>query len=271
MPQEGLAAQKTPHTEPTADAEATWLWFGRVRWLAVLGGLLAGLLAFAGGEATYQIIPIENVAKDLMGTKVFQPNPETRSVGLMKNGAVAFGLLGLCLGGCLGLAGGLARRSTSGAIAGTLLGAVLGMALGAGVSLASLRWFVNERLLHAEYSLHLSLGMHGLIWGSVGAAAGLAFAVGLGKPRLCLPSLIAGFLGALLGAIAFDLIGAACFYDAECDEPISITWVTRLMARLLVTLGAALTVVLFLPEPRALGDAHPSVDAAPTPAPEPTS
>ncbi len=121
-------------------------------------------------------------------------------------------------------------------------------------------------LQYSEYDLMISLGMHGLIWGSVGAAAGLAFAVGLGKPRLCLPSLIAGFLGALLGAIAFDLIGAAYFFNAECDEPISNTWVTRLMARMLVTVGAALTVVLFLPEPESAARSHQLETATPSPA-----
>ena len=93
-----------------------------MRWLAILGGLLAGLLAFAGGEATYQIIPIKTVPRDLMGTKIQLPNVETRSEWLTKNGALTFGLLGLCLGSCLGMAGGLARRSTSGAISGTVLG-----------------------------------------------------------------------------------------------------------------------------------------------------
>jgi hypothetical protein len=245
---EDFAAEKTSRAEPLAGESAPWLWFGRVRSLAVLGGLLAGLLAFASGEATYEIIPIEKVERDLMGSKVLQSSPVTRSVGLTKNGALTFGLLGLCLGSCLGMAGGLARRSISGAVSGTVLGLVMGLALGAGVSWFCLPRFIDARLHYAEYDLMLSLGMHGLIWGSIGAAAGLAFAVGLGKLRLCLPSLIAGFLGALMGAFIFDLIGGAAFPMAECDEPISNTWMTRLMARLLVTLGAALTVVLFLPE-----------------------
>ncbi len=146
LPLEGLAAQKAPRAEPTAGAAATWRWFGRVRWLTVLGGLLAGLLAFATGEATYEIIPVEMVQKNLMGSKVWQPTPATRSVGLTKNGALTFGLLGLCLGSCLGMAGGLARRSMSGAVAGTMLGLVLGLALGAGVSWACLPRFIDARL-----------------------------------------------------------------------------------------------------------------------------
>jgi hypothetical protein len=265
-PPEDLAGQKSPPAKPTIRTTASFPWFGRVRWLAIAGGVLAGLLAFAAGEATYQIIPIENEARDLMGTKVFQPSVATRSAGLTKNGALTFGLLGLCLGGCLGLAGGLARRSNSGAIVGTLLGAILGPALGAGVSWLGLPWFINERLLHAEYDLILGLGMHGLIWGSVGAAAGLAFAVGLGRPRFYLPSVIAGLLGALLGTVAFDLFGAAAFPMAECDEPISVTRVTRLLARLLVAVGTALSLALLLPDPQ--GEARSDQGAATTSSPD---
>ena len=40
--------------------------------------------------------------------------------------------------------------------------------------------------------------MHASIWGFVGASAGLAFAVGLGKPRF-IQALIVGFGGALSG------------------------------------------------------------------------
>jgi hypothetical protein len=110
--------------------------------------------------------------------------------------------------------------------------------------------FLNWRLDYPEYDLILSMCMHGLIWGLLGAAAGLAFATGLRKATLCARTLAAGWLGAVLGTIAFEMIGAMFFSMAETDEPISETWPTRLMARLLVTVGTAVILIVLLPAPR---------------------
>ena len=89
--------------------------------------------------------------------------------------------------------------------------------------------------------------MHGTIWGLVGALAGLTFVVGFGERRLWVRALATGFAGALVGAVAFDLIGAVAFPGAMTDDPISRTWGTRLMARLLVTMATAAAVSLVLP------------------------
>jgi hypothetical protein len=81
----------------------------------------------------------------------------------------------------------------------------------------------------------------------LGALAGLAFAVGLGERPLWVRALTAGFIGALVGAVAFELIGAVAFPGAKTDDPISRTWATRLMARLLVTAATAAALTLVLP------------------------
>jgi hypothetical protein len=147
---------------------------------------------------------------------------------------------------------------------GGLLGAVLGLVLGASVSLALLPLFISMRFDYFNYDLIISMVMHGLIWGLLGAAAGLAFAVGLGEPSLRGRSLTAGLLGAMLGAIAFDLVGAVLLPMAETDQPISESWPTRLMARLLVTVGTAVVVVLILPESRDDAVAHRAKAATPS-------
>jgi len=103
--------------------------------------------------------------------------------------------------------------------------------------------------VYPEYDLILSMIMHGSIWGLTGATAGLAFAVGLGEQKLYGRTLAAGFAGAVLGAIVFDLIGVVLFPLGSTGQPISTTWPTRLMARLLVTLATAAVVILLLPEP----------------------
>jgi hypothetical protein len=169
----------------------------------------------------------------------------TENVAAARNGAVAFGVLGLFLGGCLGLAGGLTRRPRFAVAAGGL-GSVLGFAAGAGASLALLPVCLVSRVRYPHSDLVITILTHGAIWGLLGAVAGLAFAVGLGEKNLWVRALAAGFLGALVGAFAFDLIGVFAFPMAKTDDPISRTWVTRLMARLLVTVAtaAALSVVL---------------------------
>ena len=82
---------------------------GRARWLVALGGILAGLAAFGIGEAVYQRIPAQKVTFDTLGGPVTAATGETLATAEMRNAALAFGVLGLCLGGCLGIAGGLAR------------------------------------------------------------------------------------------------------------------------------------------------------------------
>ena len=105
---------------------------------------------------------------------------ETQSVADVRNAALAFGVLGACLGGCLGVAGGLARRSAVATAAAGLLGLLLGAGLCAGVSLATVKPFPRALITYSDYDIFISMSMHGLIWGLAGAAAGLAFAVGLG-------------------------------------------------------------------------------------------
>ena len=76
------------------------------------------------------------------------------------------------------------------------------------------------------------------------AAAGLVLGAGPGTGSRA--SAREQALG-LIGAVAFDLIGVIAFVGAKTDDPISRTWVTRLMARLLVTVATAAAVSLVLP------------------------
>jgi hypothetical protein len=257
---EGLSASETHRS-----GRVGWPWFGRVRWLLLLAGLLAGLAAFGIGEVTHELIPAEKVKQNLMGNIVMVPDRTTTTVAATRNGAITFGALGLCMGAALGVAGGLARRSTAGAVNGGLLGGILGLALGGGVSLGLLSRFIWARFDHFEYDLQISMAMHGLIWGLLGGAAGLAFAVGLGEYRQSARVLVAGLIGSVLGAVAYDIIGAVLFTAAKTAEPISESWPTRLLADLLVTLGAAIAVALILPETRPSGP-EPRPES-PTPAP----
>src|SRR5262249_32114368 len=76
-------------------------------------------------------------------------------------------------------------------------------------------------------------------WSVVGAAGGLALGLGLGGLGQALRAGLGGLLGAALGATAFEAVGALAFPTEETDQPISKTWVTRLIARVLVAVLAA--------------------------------
>ncbi len=233
----------------------------RARWWTALAGLLAGLVSFGLGEAVYELFPAEKVEIDIMGRKVLGPTAKTKSVAELRNGALTFGLLGACLGGFSGMAGGLARRSAPAMSVAGLLGSTLGLATGAGVSCVVLPFFLYTQPRYPEYDLILSMIMHGSIWGLTGAVAGSAFAIGLGERGLCSRTLVAGFVGAVLGAVVFDLIGGAIFPFASTDQPISTTWPPRLMARLLVAVAIVTVVHLFLPRPPAAKDQQREVPA----------
>jgi hypothetical protein len=243
-----LAGRESP-TQSTAMTEEPDDRLERARWLLALGGVVAGLAAFAVGEATYKWIPAQQVTYRAFGRMVTSATGATVMVADARNGALAFAVLGCWLGGCLGIAGGLARRAPAAAAVSGLLGAILGAALAGGVSLALLPILMDAQIVHLNYEIMISIVMHALPWGLAGAAAGLAFTVGLGRRLLGL-ALMAGFAGAVVGSVAFDLVGAALFPFSDTLAPISTTWASRLMARLLVTVVTAAAVTLSLSAPR---------------------
>jgi hypothetical protein len=216
-------------------------------WLLALAGLIAGLVAFGIGEATYKVIPARLAEVRTPGSVVMAPSPETQAVADVRNAALAFAVLGGLLGGFLGIVGGLARRSGTAAAGAGLLGLLAGAGLPACVSLATIQRIADARAIAPDYDMALSMLMHGLIWGLIGAVSGLAFAVGTGRWRLFAHAALAGLVGAVVAAIAFDLLGAAFFPTADTGDPVSTTWPTRLMARLLVALATVVGVILSLP------------------------
>jgi hypothetical protein len=53
-----------------------------------------------------------------------------------------------------------------------------------------------------------------------------------------------GLAGAVIGTIAYEAIGPALAPLAGTGDPISTTWPTRLLARLLVPVGTAMAIAL---------------------------
>jgi hypothetical protein len=220
-----------------------------MRTLIMVSGIVAGLAAFAIGEATSELVPPDNVKFDFFGAERAQQTRDTPRV-VTRMAALAFGVLGVSLGGCLGIAGALARRSASGCVSGGLVGAVVGGLFGAVGAFSLLPLSMEMRIQHPNNDLVVGILLHSMIWGPLGAMAGLAFAIGLGQPRLAVRIVVAGLAGAVAGSIAFDLIGGFAFPLAKTDSAISLTWPSRLFARLMVSALTAAVVALLLPAPR---------------------
>lgn len=224
------------------DLRGGWPWFGRARWLLVLSGILAGAVAFGIGEKTHNLIPVESHPTDLQGSTVMQSDWKDRNAAATKNGAITYAVLGLCLGAGLGIAGGIARRSAPRAAVGGVLGAILSAGLGSALAWLTLPWFLEAQLDHDDLEMLVSLGMHALHWGILGACAGLTFMVALGEYRQSAAAMVSGLIGAVLGTLAYDLIGGGLLPMAGTDHPIAETWPARLLACMLVSLGTALAV-----------------------------
>jgi hypothetical protein len=173
------------------------------------------------------------------------PSAETQLLAMAKSAALAYAELGAMLGLCFGLAGGLARPARGAwawALLGMLGGGLAGALLPAGTVPALMALFLRFE----TRKLELALLMHGTVWGVLGAVAGLAFARGRGVRSGTGKVILGGLAGAVLGTVAADLIGALIFPMDGTDEPISTTWLTRLIARVLVGLGVGAGIALAL-------------------------
>jgi hypothetical protein len=236
-------APNVPRPEPTPTATTLshpWL-------LLVAAGLLAGLLAAGIGEATHDYFAPELTLQELQGNKMMKPTPETTLVAIVKNGALANAVLGGVLGLALGLAGGLARHSISRAALAGLLGLFLGAILGTVLSLGVIPVFYYSKrfTVSSEPDLGVAFALHAGVWAILGAAGGLAFAVGLGGRTRMSRALCGGLLGGLVGTMLYDVIGAVFFPLADTAEPIAATWETRALARFLVPVFTAMVLGKF--------------------------
>lgn len=206
----------------------TWL-------IALTVGLVVGMIAWAIGEATFAE---ESKSAGPKGSNTIL----SLAADNIRVAVVTSGVFGAVVGLCAGLAGGVIRRS----VLWSILAATIGLVLGgwAGYDIATR--LVPAYYEHAvENDLTHTLIVHGGIWAGSGAVAGLALAIGLGGGlgrMLRLVFLCAG--AAVLAAFIFDFLGATIFPLAMTDRPVSQTWETRLLARLLLTMFVAIAAVL---------------------------
>lgn len=222
----------------------------RVRSFALAAGVVAGLASWAAGEKTVHYFRPRVTHATLMGSYVEVPIKGEHEAAVLKNARLAFGILGASVGLALGLAGGLAHGSVRAAVVAGLAGLVAGGSAGFATSEVVLPIFLR-RWDQDHENLFLPLLMHGGVWSAVGAAGGLALGLGLGGLGRAARGLLGGLVGGALGAVAFEVIGGFAFPLDRTVDPVSATWVTRLLARLCVgVLTAACAALLVAPKGR---------------------
>ena len=196
---------------------------GPVRALIVVGGIVAGLASFGIGEATSEIIPADTVHFTFFAEKRERVSRDTARVAF-RTAAVAFGGPGAAAsGGCLESRGAWVGRFSASGHGWWPAWGVTRRDRGRGRRAGFLTVFAGNALQFPNTDLINGMLTHGVVWGPLGAVAGLAFAIGLGVPRLIGRAVATGFAGAVLGSVAFDLIAAFAFPLAKTDSPLART------------------------------------------------
>ena len=196
-PQAGDGARR-----PITDrASGIWVW-------SFAAGLLAGLATWVVGELVWGRVHSAQTPKIIAFPTAADHDRIIR--GLVSGTAVTFVQQGAIVGVVLGIASGLIRRSARVGLVAAMLGGALGAAMGTATSYGLLT--VHFRNADPQdNSLTLALLVHGGIWASVGAAAGLAFGLGSGGRGRWAAGAFGGLVGGAAAAMAFDVIRGAGF------------------------------------------------------------
>jgi len=228
-------APKGASIEPGTTLPAV-LWAG-----VVAASLLAGVLAWAVGETTYN--HFRPSAKAQQNRFEFAALNREENQASQKNAAVAYGTFGALLGLLLGAAGGLSRESGSALSTASLTGLAVG-GVGAALAAYGMARVVSRFYSDVDPSLMLSVLVRGSIAAVLGLAAGLALGLGrFGRAGVIRP-LIGGLVGGVLGIVAFEVLYAVAFPFDRNDNPIPGSSLARLSLYVLTALGAAVGSVI---------------------------
>jgi hypothetical protein len=216
-------------------------------WAAILAaGLATGFVAWALGEwaitafsPVYKLTPEQRKSVAVQRAEIARQRRAAEGYVAM----VMYGSLGAVLGFSLGLAGGLARRSPSRGLAATLAGLILGGGAAAAATWAIMPVYFRAYQASADnlsHDLVFPLIVHGAMWTCAGAVGGGALGLGLGSWALAIRGAIGGALGAMVGTVIYEFLGAVLFPLAETTRPIAEASGARMLALVSVAVLASL-------------------------------
>ena len=235
----GPSASRDAPEAPRVDGQGG-IGGGRRMGAAVVAGLVAGALAWLGGEGVVAIETADQSFVPANQGQIGQHDAMILEATIMKASA-SFAVLGASIGLVMGVAGGLLRGMPKAAAGAGLGGAVLGGTMIATVSMVALPRFLEDTE-QLEQGMLEPILMHGLLWSTAGLAGGIAFAVGLGcRPTTVAQAAIGGVIGAVLGAAIYDIVGAVLWATDKTGMPLSESWYSRLLSRMCVSVAVAIT------------------------------
>jgi hypothetical protein len=227
-------------------------------WRLLLGALVGAIGAAIGawvlGELGVTRVAPANDAVPTMGVIISAPTAATTQAATLKSAARLFGACGALLGMALGLSGGWARGSANAALRAAVLGAIAGGVTGIIGPLVVVRAYFRSSGGGGSDELIPSILMHSGLWISIGAAAGIALAIGLGDRRRLARAIAGGVVGSVVGAVVYDLLGAVVFPLAETGEPLAATSSARLLELLVPAIAIAGLAALGAHPPHAKAD-----------------
>lgn len=229
----------------------------------LLAGIAAGLTAFAIGETACGSFEAAGVSRTSQGIASDLPPPAARGAAMAREASADHAGLGAMLGLFLGLAAGLVRgdprRGAWGGAVGLVLGAIVGGGLALGLVSDEPR--LRDRLSYDP--ILIGAVARALIWGPIAAAAGAAFGSALGGIRLAPRFALLALGGGVLAALIYAPAVAMAFPLAEADRPLAARRGARLLAHMLLALGAAAAVGLSLTGRRRRSERWPWEERAP--------
>jgi hypothetical protein len=206
--------------------------------LALLAGVVAALLGWGLSEP---VVGWFHIVRGGDPRDAVAMQAETRALdrATTLNATLVCSIQGAVLGLMLGAAGAAARRSVHAGVPAAGAGLVCGAGLGALAAFGAFTAYM--RLVGSNRDEILSsLLAHEVAWAPMGAAAGLAFGLGLGGRGRAMRALAGGFLGAATGAALYEIVGSIAFPLDRTGYPVASTMPARLLASVAIALGTAL-------------------------------
>jgi hypothetical protein len=230
-------------TNPARSGEAAGSKHGhgsqwRLWWAVILAAVTAASGAWLLGESGVVKAVAANAAVPTMGTILMAPTAVTTRAAEVKNTVRVFGVFGALLGLFLGLAGGWSRGNARITWAAAVFGAIAGGVTGAVGPLVAVPVYHRWQAEGADELIY-SMAMHSAFLILPAAAAGLAFAIGLGNNKRLAHAALGGAFGALVGAVVYDLTGAFALPFANTSYPLATTAAARFVALIIPAIAIA--------------------------------
>ncbi|APW61467.1 hypothetical protein [Paludisphaera borealis] len=214
-----------------------------LRLLTFVSCFIAGVVAWGVGETSLVRVEAKRVPLVTMGNKHDGTTAATERAALIATASRNSAVLGAALGLAMAAAGGLIRRAPTGALLrAALAGAALGGVAGGLAALGSVTLYLKASPSF-ENDLIPSLIMHGAISIGIGVVAAFAFGLGIGTDDTWgrrVQLLAGGGGGALLGAVAFQVVGGLLLPIDGTAEPISTTSQARFLSSVLASTFTAI-------------------------------